>query len=108
MSSEKPVPTANDRWLLTEKLEEIAAPLSGKRGHSFVDDKSLCTSCRHAHVFRRGAANNRTIRCSKIGEVPSDITECSDYLSMNQLSLGQMTEIAMILDPRDFIKNGYL
>ncbi len=101
-------PVVSEKWELQQRLERIAEPLTGKRKIQFVDDHSICISCRHSIITRRGSQNHRSIRCQMLGPVPHDLTECSSYLGINELSLGQMVEMAMIIDPRDFMKSGYL
>lgn len=101
-------PVASEKYEMQQRLERIAEPLTGNRKIQFMDEASICISCRHSMVMRRGSQNNRTIRCQMLGPVPHDLTECSSYLGINDLSLGQMVEMAMIIDPRDFTKSGYL
>lgn len=43
----------------------------------------------------------------KAMELPLNVAECSDYAQVASLSLGQMAQIAVPIDPRDHLKDGY-
>ncbi len=109
MSDESPARLS--RYDLADRLEIQAKKLEGvkKKKIHFVDDESICVSCKWAHITRSGSQNNRNIYCSQIGHaVAGDITECSDYRNMTQLSLAQMSELAVLIDPRGKPEGGYL
>ncbi len=73
--------------------------LSGQRRESFVDDVSLCTSCKWSQSRRRHGSNTRRIECSIFsGPCPEDIQECTEYAVITSLTLNQMAEIAIIID----------
>ncbi len=38
--------------------------------------------------------------------MPPDIVECSEFKAVTLLSLGQMAEIALVIDPRRGINDG--
>lgn len=96
------------RWELAERLERQAAQLTGVRKDGWVDDRSVCSSCRHAHITRRGSANHRVIVCRQLGRpVPHDLSECNSYQNVTELTLQQMSDIAVLIDPRDLLKEGY-
>ncbi len=105
------VPTTENRHILAEQLERAAGNLSGKqqrRALQFVDDKTICGTCKSAHLMRRSSQNTLTIYCCYLGGyVPHDLTECSKYRSITDLSLDQMTDIAVLLDQRDLLKDSY-
>lgn len=88
-----------DHDKLVGRLEKAANKLQGQNRESFVDSKSLCTTCRWAFIVRQSSKNNRHIRCSSgyPGWVPDDISECNSYTNITELSLGQMAEIATLI-----------
>jgi len=89
-------------------LKNEAERVLGIRRKSFVDSQSLCTSCQHAVVSRRGSQNSRKIYCSWLSKpMAEDITECSKYFAVNELSLAQMAQIAHLIETRD-TNQGYL
>ena len=101
-------PTVHSSYELTEQLERAAKGIDGVRREQFVDERSLCGSCRWARITRRRSQNNRVVYCGQITEiVPEDIVECSDYRSHTSLSLEQMAGLATLIDPRDHLRNGY-
>ena len=98
-----------DRDQLCDRLQVTARKLEAVRGDSFLDSKNLCVTCKHATILRQASKNNREINCSIIGKrIADDIVECSDYANMLQLSLGQMTDIAVLLNNRAEPTSGYL
>ena len=89
------------RGKLTVTLERLvkAQKLEGVQGESFVDSRSLCTSCVWATITRRSGRNHRVIRCGEMAQfVPEDISECNNYKNITTLSLSQMTEMATLID----------
>jgi len=90
---------STDREKLANRIEKAARHLEGVNRESFIDDASLCTSCKWAMITRRASQNNRLIQCRDLGQyVPGDIIECNAYSGVASLSLGQMAEIAVIID----------
>jgi hypothetical protein len=62
---------------------------------------SLCVGCRHSHLYRRRGSSDASIYCHRLERyVPPDIVECSEFKAVTALSLGQMAEIALVIDPR--------
>lgn len=102
-------PQSVDRYELGERLEVETKRLQGvMRGH-FVDQRSLCTTCKYASIKRQASRNVRVIRCSVIGQImPEDIAECTDYAAFGSLSLSQMANIATLIDDRPDRYKGYL
>lgn len=92
-----------------ENLEIDSKKLSGYKVEKWVDSKSICSTCKYATIIRRGSGNTRQIRCGELMEwVPEDLIECSSYQNITQLSLSQMANIAVIVDPRPDKYKGYL
>lgn len=90
-----------DHDKLVGRLEKAANKLQGQNRESFVDSKSLCTTCRWAFIVRQQSKNNRYIHCSSGypgNWVPDDISECNSYSNVTELSLGQMAEIATLIN----------
>ena len=107
--SEDDLPIEVNRYDLSERLEVEAKKLQGKKSAHFIDDKSLCSTCKGAQIIRQASKNTRTIYCSDLGRfVPLDISECNSYQSATTLSLNQMTAIAYMIDNRAERKGGYL
>lgn len=91
--------TTLDRFKVTDQIEKAARRLEGVRRENFVDTHSLCTSCRWSTIVRRASRNERVIRCGELSEyVANDISECSGYQNMTTLSLGQMADIAVLIE----------
>jgi hypothetical protein len=113
--SDEPQPTQS-RYSLASALERQAGNLAGKvrkKALQFIDDKNICSTCRYAHIMRRGSQNSVIIFCDNVsgydnGRVPSDLTECNKYRNITELSLEQMADIATLLDQRDLMKDSYL
>lgn len=102
-----------NRWDLADKLEQMAGNLAGKSGQrkglEFVNDNNICGTCRHAHMMRREAQNVMMTYCQELSQlVPHDLIHCNKYRNITQLDLSQMSQMAVILDPRDLLKQGYL
>lgn len=96
------------RWELADRLSSLAKNLTGRRKIHFVDDKTLCAGCKYATIVRLRSDNSRTIICGVLGRaMPHNVDECSAYGGINELSIGQMTDMATLIDPRDLTK-GYL
>ena len=98
-----------------EKALEIAASaghrLLGAQGrHKFPEVKGLCRTCAHAHITRSQYSEVPTVICealiSENHRVPLDIVECSSYAKRGQMSLDDMGEIALFVDPKR-VKAGF-
>lgn len=103
---------ANDsinRYEMGERLEAENKRITGVRRAHFVDQKSLCSSCKYASMRRQESRNARIVHCSVFGkQMPEDVIECTDYAAFGTLSLTQMAEIATIIDDRSDQYRGYL
>jgi len=92
-----------------EALEAQGKKYTGNQREHWVDNKSICTSCRWAHITRRKSRNIRQIYCNSISKfIPEDISECNEYQKFTELSLEQMAGIAVRIDPRPDGYKGYL
>jgi hypothetical protein len=90
-------------------LDREAKKFTGTKLEHWTDGKGICGSCQWATIIRRASRNTRTIRCGELGkQVPEDITECTAYQNFTQLSLQQMGQIAIVIDPRPDKYKGYL
>ena len=77
------------------------------RGDKRLGGDSLCAGCKHAHVYRRRENPDAHVYCHELGKyVPPDIVECSQFSAVAALSLHQMKEIALPIDPRPGISDG--
>ena len=102
-------PTADDRYRLGERLEVESKRLTGVAREHFIDQKSLCSSCKWASIRRQHSRNARLIFCVNFSQImPEDIKECTAYTAFGSLSLGQMAEIATLIDDRKDRNQGYL
>ena len=103
------VAVPSDRYRLGEQLEAASKRMSGITRESFIDQRSLCTSCQHATIIRRASQNARTVTCSMFSRlVPEDISECTAYFKFGELSLSQMASIAHLINDRAENQSGYL
>jgi len=108
-SVESQPPSADDRYRLGERLEAENKRLTGVAREHFVDQKSLCSSCKWASIRRQYSRNARIIFCSNFTQLmPEDIKECTAYQAFGSLSLGQMADIATLIDDRKDRNQGYL
>jgi aerobic-type carbon monoxide dehydrogenase small subunit (CoxS/CutS family) len=100
---------ASERWKLGEQLEQESKRLAGVKQDHWIDQASLCGSCKFSKILRQTSKNNRVIRCDHFGGwMPDDITECNAYQKIGSLSLAQMVEIATLIDDRPDRYKGYL
>ncbi len=68
---------------------------------------SLCVGCKYAHLYRRRDKLEPAVYCHELGKyVPPDIVECNQFSAVAALSLHQMQEIALPIDPRPGISDG--
>ena len=95
-------PEDEGRAKIAAQIEKAAKQqhLTGQRRRdNFVDSTSLCTSCKWSSTRRRAGQNTRRMECNIFsGPCPEDISECSEYATVTSLTLGQMAEIAIIID----------
>lgn len=103
-------PSFSERHQLGNMLSEEAKRLQGIRQQHFVDQPSLCNSCKFSTILRQASQNTRKILCGVLGGtiVPEDVAECSAYETINSLSLRQMADIAVLIDDRPDRYKGYL
>ncbi len=104
MSDEAPArrPLPSERYLLADYLEAASEKLQARKSLHFVDDKTVCNTCKNAQIMREGNKNGRVIHCRNLGEyVPTNLLECNTYSSVNELSLMQMSEIAYLIENKD-------
>ena len=102
-------PSGPSRYELGERLAGEAQKLEGVRRDSWVDQPSLCNSCKHAMILRQASKNSRLVRCEVWSQImPEDISECTSHAKVGSLSLHQMAEIATIIDDRPDRYRGYL
>ena len=72
-----------------------------------VGGRALCTGCKHSHLYRRQGHQDVAVYCHSLGHyVPPDIAECSDFQAVAALTLSQMREIALPVDPRPGVDDG--
>ena len=72
-----------------------------------VGGQSLCTGCKHSHLYRRQGDQDVRVFCHRLDRyVPPDIVECSEFRPIAALSLSQMREIALPVDPRPGVSDG--
>jgi hypothetical protein len=68
---------------------------------------SLCSGCKHAHLYRRRDAGECSVYCHELLKyVPPDIVECSQFSAVAAPSLHEMQRIALPIDPRRGINDG--
>jgi hypothetical protein len=79
----------------------------GVRGGTPLHGKSLCDSCRNAHIVKGTAESERLVVCEaqyyRPERVPfQTVVECTSFRRVNMLSLNQMEKMAYIIetDPR--------
>lgn len=102
-------PSEDERYRLGQRLEAETKRITGVAREHFVDQRSLCGSCKHATIRRQGSRNTRVIWCTSFSQqVAEDIMECTEYAAFGSLSLSQMADIATIIDDRPDRYQGYL
>jgi hypothetical protein len=81
---------------------DVARQVSVPRGGD-----SLCVGCKHSRTYQRRSRPYPVIYCSELyRHVPPDIVECSEFVAIAGLTLEQMQEIALAVDPRPGINDG--
>lgn len=83
-----------------------ASSRSTERGqHRFPEITGLCRTCKHAHITRQEYDEAPRVICRAVYErahrVPLDITECSSYRRSGEMNLRELTNLAILIDPRD-------
>lgn len=94
-------PEDEGRAKVAAQIEKAAKQqhLTGQRRDAFTDSVSLCSSCKWSSSRRQASRNTKRIECGIFnGPCPEDINECSEYVTVTSLTLGQMAEIAYIID----------
>jgi hypothetical protein len=65
---------------------------------------SLCDRCAHGHIYRRRGARDVAVYCRSLHvQVPPDIAECSAFRAATALTLSDMMDLALRIDPREGI-----
>jgi hypothetical protein len=68
---------------------------------------SICAGCQHSRTYRRRSQPYPAIYCNELyRHVPPDIVECSEFVAIATLTLEQMQQIALAVDPRPGISDG--
>lgn len=102
-------PAPLSRYELGEHLEAQAKKLQGVSRRHFVDQHSLCSSCKFSTITRQASQNTRRIHCGIFEtRMPEDLAECTAYAAFGSLSLTQMVDIATLIDDRPDRYRGYL
>jgi hypothetical protein len=85
---------------VTEKIfETLNADKPESRNVKFPQIKGLCRTCKYAMIIQREYEEYPMIRCNKIDQrVQLDITDCSGYVNNCELSLYDMTQMALLID----------
>mgnify|MGYP001565451959 CR=1 FL=1 len=92
---------SDSRAAIAKSIKQTAQlqHLTGVRHDTFTDTTSLCSTCKWSQSRRRASHNARRMECSIFsGPCPEDISECSEYATINSLTLNQMADIAIIID----------
>jgi hypothetical protein len=64
----------------------------------------LCDRCDHGHLYRRRGSRDVAVYCRSLHvQVPSDIAECSTFRAATALTLSDMMDLALPIDPRQGI-----
>jgi len=73
------------------------------QGGTIPGDRDLCATCRWA-VRRQSSVSGWTeTRCNAVSSsprVPERLAECNSYLDRNRLTLGEMVQIAWIVETK--------
>jgi hypothetical protein len=67
-------------------------------------NRSLCYSCRHAHIQQGYADSEEQVRCcfyDPTRVVQFAVRTCTDYTSRNEQTLYEMKKVAYILDAKE-------
>ncbi len=82
---------------------DAARQVSVRRAHG----DSICAGCKHSQTYRRRGHPYPVIYCSELYKhVPPGIVECSEFEAVASLSLEQMQQIALPVDPRPGVNDG--
>jgi hypothetical protein len=91
--------TPPSRWEIREEIDEKAAALA--RRFKGERPRSLCGTCRSAHITKQGNHNDFVIDCLQLGRpVPLNITECNKYVNESKLTVMELAKIARVIDEK--------
>ena len=96
--------------LLEREADKFKTNLARGTGEQGTKFSGLCFHCKNHFAYRTFTMNEPRVFCAaspRAMEMPLNVAECSDYQKVASLSLGQMTQIAAVIDPRDHLKDGY-
>jgi len=89
--------SSRSRW------EEVNQLRAGNRAveETRLEANTLCARCQWGHLYRRRHRLQFRVFCGYLEHyVPSDIVECSKFSDAKTLSLSDMVNIALPIDPR--------
>jgi hypothetical protein len=82
------------------------------RNASAVGSKSLCRTCRYAHIVLGYSENEEETRCAYFYEkprlVPFPVRECTDYFSKLSPTLGELENIAVVIGVKATPRAGFV
>ena len=85
-------------------IDQISARVPEETTPRFPEIIGCCRTCSNAHVTRRQYSDVPAVFCQAFGQnnnrMPLDIVECSSYSKRGGVSLRDMAELAILLDPR--------
>lgn len=72
----------------------------------------ICFHCVHHFAYRTQTMTDPVLYCQNVNSgtqrsMPLNIVECSDYRTITELTLNQMTQMAWPIECRDYTKEGY-
>ena len=95
----------NARERLHDVVYARAKTLEESRQGRFPEVRGLCRTCTKAHITRAQYDEQPRVLCDALygntHYVPLDIMECSSYARRGELELRELTELAILIDPRD-------
>jgi hypothetical protein len=82
------------------------------RNSSAVGSKSLCRTCRYAHIVLGYSEGEEETRCAYFYEkprlVPFPVRECTDYFSKLSPTLGELENIAVVIGIKTAPRAGFV
>jgi hypothetical protein len=82
------------------------------RNASAVGSKSLCRTCRYAHIVLGYSESEEETRCAYFYEkprlVPFPVRECTDYFSKLSPTLGELENIAVVVGVKSAPRAGFV
>jgi hypothetical protein len=88
---------SSSSWEEAEQLALGSRAVEERR----LDTSILCARCTWGHLYRRRRRLHFEVFCSFLERpVPADIVECSKFSDANDLSLRDMVQMALPVDPR--------